>query len=723
MFTFQTKLAPGDDQDSRLTADATDSRAGLKELLSERAVIDALPRAIIVTTPDERIVLWNRSAEKLYGWKEAEVLGRSILDVLVPFTEREAASGIMATTVAGREWRGDFILRRRDGEPVRVFVIDVPILDDDGSTIAIVGASEDVTAVRFLEQQAADLAEHLALALDAGGMGTWRWDLVTNETQWDAKLESLFGIEPGTFAGTFEAYTALLHPDDAPAVLSTVQRAVEERGHYTVEHRVVWPDGSVHWLEGKGQVTMNEFGEVTGTIGCVAEITDQILAAAELERALVAAHDAAETQRLSAERLAFLGRVNDALAVSATRAEVMRNVTQAAVPRLGDWCTISVFDETSPVPKQEVAHIDLEKVAYVQALQDRFPYDPDAPFGVAQVIRTGESQFIPVIDEALLAEAPMNDEIREIVLALGLHSVVIVPLEKRGRILGAMQLVMAEAGRPYTEDDVLLAQVVASRIASALENRRLDEHQRMIARTLQASLLPETIPEIPGLDVAVRYWAAGEGNDVGGDFYDVFVIPEGWAVVIGDVCGNGPIAASLTALARHTIRAAASNGAEPHEVLRQLNHAVQQSARDTFCTVLYCTLAAGAEGFRLTVTAGGHPLPILRRADGRCEPVGENGSLLGPLDEPRFHTVATDLGPHDVVVFYTDGLTDVPPPHDLSSEALVALIEDAAAGTTDADVVATKLGQQIEALLAFRSRDDDIALVVLNVGEGASPER
>ena len=703
-----------------MTSDAseTGSLAAPTEGLSERAVIDVLPRAIIVTSPDGRVVLWNRRAEELYGWTEAEVLGRSILDVLVPVTERDAASTIMDTTIAGGQWSGDFILRRRDGESVRVFVVDAPILDSDGSVIAIVGASEDVTATRHFEQQAADLAEHLALALDAGGMGTWRWDMGTNETVWDAKLESLFGIEPGTFPGTFEAYVALLHPEDAPAVLATVQRAVEERSHYKVEHRVVWADGSVHWLEGKGQVTVNEFGDVTGTMGCVADITDGVVAAAELDRALIAAHEAAETQRLSAERLAFLGRVNDALAVSGTRAEVMRNVTRAAVPRLGDWCTISVFDETSPVPKQEVAHIDLEKVVYVQALQDRFPYDPDAPFGVAHVIRTGDTQFIPFIDAALLAEAPMDDEIREIVLALGLHSVIIVPLEKRGRILGAMQLVMAEAGRPYTEDDVLLAHVVASRIAATLENRRLDEHQRMIARTLQASLLPETIPEIPGLDIAVRYWAAGEGNDVGGDFYDVFVIPEGWAVVIGDVCGNGPIAASLTALARHTIRAAAWNGAEPHEVLRQLNHAVQQSARETFCTVLYCTLTPNGEGFRLTVTAGGHPLPIVRRANGLCEPVGENGSLLGPLDEPSFRTVSTDLGLDDVVVLYTDGLTDVPPPHDLSAEALTVLIENAAAGTTNADVVATKLGQQIEARLAFRSRDDDIALSRVERREG-----
>ena len=162
-----------------------------------------------------------------------------------------------------------------------------------------------------------------------------------------------------------------------------------------------------------------------------------------------------------------------------------------------------------------------------------------------------------------------------------------VPLVKRDRVVGALQLCGTVDSPPYTQDDLLLAQLLANRVAATLENRRLDEEQRSIARTLQASLLPARVPSIDGLDVAVRYWAAGEANIVGGDFYDVFALGDRWAFVIGDACGKGPQAASLTALARHTIRAAAWNGAEPGRVLRHLNHAIEQSDADTFCTVLY----------------------------------------------------------------------------------------------------------------------------------------
>ena len=677
--------------------------------VGERAVIDVLPRAVIVTAPDGRILLWNRSAEKLYGWTEAEVLGRMISDVLVPVQHRDDADEIMAAVLAGESWRGDFTVLHRSGDTVRAFVVDTPIIDANGTVLAVVGASEDVTEIRLAEQRAADQAQHLALALDAGGLGTWRWDMSTGETTWDARLEALYGLEHGTFDGTFDGYVSLLHPDDAASVLETVQHAVQNKSRYTVEHRVVWPDGSVHWVQGKGHVILDESGPVIGTMGCVADVTEQTLARLDRERALT-------NERISAQRLAFLGDINDALAVSATRADVMRNVTRAAVPMLGDWCAISVLpNDGGNIPDVEIAHIDPTKVAMVQALQERFPYDPEATIGVPHVIRTGEHEFYPTIDAQVLAEADTTDEARNVVRSLALHSAIAVPLSKGGRVLGALQFVNSESSRSYTVDDLALAKAVASRIASTLENRRLGEHQRMIAATLQASLLPDTLPEIAGLDVAVRYWAAGEGIIVGGDFYDLFAFDDRWAAVIGDVCGTGPAAASLTGLARHTIRAAAWNGADSDDVLRQLNHAVHQSGRHTFCTALFCTLAKSSSGFRFTVAAGGHPLPVVHRANGHCETVGEPGTLLGGLVESRSTTVATDLRPGDTVVLYTDGITDVRPPHGLTERAVEALVEVAATDATTADDIATNLGIQIDAVLPFSRRDDDIALLVLRV--------
>ena len=686
--------------------------------LQERAVIDALPRAVIVTDTQGRILLWNRFAAELYGWSEAEMLGRLVGEVLVPLQDRDRAEEIMAAMVRGESWQGDFTVMRRNGDFVRALVIDAPIVGVEGNVVAIVGASEDVTAQRMREQQAADVAEHLALALDAGELGTWRWDMHTGATTWDARLEALYGLEPGAFAGTYEAYVSQLHPDEVAMVLDTVQQAVKDKARYTTEHRVVWPDGTVRWLQGKGQVTLSDSGAVNGTMGCVADITERVEAALAREHSLALARDAAEKELVSTQRLAFLGRINDALAASATRAEVMQNVTRAAVPMLGDWCAIHVLAEGSVIPEMEIAHVDPAHVAYANELQLRFPYDPDASTGIPHVIRTGLSEFYPQIDEEVLAGADVTEEARGIVRSLRLRSAIAVPLVKLGRVIGALQLVNTDASRVYTDDDLALARAVASRIASALENRRLSEQQRLIAETLQESLLPDSLPSIPGIEVAVRYWAAGEHSTVGGDFYDVFEISDSrWAAVIGDVCGTGPMAASFTGLARHTIRAAAWNGAPPDDVLRQLNHAMMRSGRDTFCTALYCTLDPIPEGFRFSVAAGGHPLPIISRANGRCKTIGTYGTALGAVVDSRSTTVAVDLQPGDTVVLYTDGITDVPPPHGLNPTELQALIEHAAAQDISAEHFATNLGDLIDAKLPFAQRDDDIALLIIKVTE------
>src|SRR4051812_6052938 len=206
------------------------------EVCGEHAVVDALPWAIIVTTPDGRIQRWNRSAELLYGWSAPEVVGRSILDVLVPLDERPLSERVLDELRDGQPWSGDVTVLRRDGEPVRVWVTDRPLLDAQGEVEAIVGASEDVAEARLLAQRAADLTDHLRLALDAGGLGTFRWDRTTGSVEWDARHEAIYGLEPGAFAGTFDAWMALVHPDDVERLVEGLTAPGAPGGKRRVEH-------------------------------------------------------------------------------------------------------------------------------------------------------------------------------------------------------------------------------------------------------------------------------------------------------------------------------------------------------------------------------------------------------------------------------------------------------------------------------------------------------
>ena len=699
-----------------------------------RAVLDVLAPAVIVTDPAGVVQLWNRSAEALYGWAEHEVLGRSILDVLSPPADAATDHDDLMSVAGGAALGGDRMVRRRDGVHLRVRTVTRPILDEAGRTVAIVGASEDVGVLRDAEQRVRDLSGHFASALEAGGLGTWRWNMATGETTWDERLEALFGLAAGEFDGTFDTYVSLLHPDDREATLAAVSLAVESKSSYRIEHRVVWPDQSVHWIAGVGGVTLDENDQVTGTVGCTMDVTDRVEQQIERQRLADLAVLAASNERLQRERLEFLSRINDALNASSTVTDVMRNVTAMAVPRLGDWCSISVLPtDGGSTPDVEIAHVDPDMVAYARELQTQFPYDPDSPSGVAAVIRTGVTSFISEVSDEVITALDLTDAARDVVTALDLRSVITVAMKKRGRILGAIQFISSSSSRPYTIDDVGLAETMAGRVASSIENLRLHEEQREIAQTLQRSLLPADLPVVADIDTAVRYWANGEAAEVGGDFYDMFALEdaETFAVVLGDVCGTGPAAAALTGLARHTIRDSAWHGDAHADVLASLNRAVRRSGNRTFLTCVYATLAPfGGErtdrgvggsltapgSLRMTVACGGHPLPVRVDADGAAA-IGRPGTLLGVVDDIEMHVTTVELRPGDVVVFHTDGATDVPPPHDLDEAAWQTLVLDAVRSSSgSADSIAEQIQAALERVLPFDQRNDDIALLVLAIG-------
>ncbi|HVF04837.1 MAG TPA: SpoIIE family protein phosphatase [Frankiaceae bacterium] len=181
---------------------------------------------------------------------------------------------------------------------------------------------------------------------------------------------------------------------------------------------------------------------------------------------------------------------------------------------------------------------------------------------------------------------------------------------------------------------------------------------RTLAKTLQQTLIPPTPPSVPGLDVATVYRAAGGGDEVGGDFYDVFQTDHrDWVVVIGDVSGKGVDAAVVTALARYTLRAAALRSPHPADALAMLNEVMIDHETDRYCTVAMLRLREG-DGWTASVSAGGHPLPYLLRPGDAPREVGAPGSLIGLLPEARFGDVDVALLPGDALVLYTDGVTE-----------------------------------------------------------------
>ena len=200
------------------------------------------------------------------------------------------------------------------------------------------------------------------------------------------------------------------------------------------------------------------------------------------------------------------------------------------------------------------------------------------------------------------------------------------------------------------------------------EEELLREKQRAIssearatalARTLQQTLIPPDVPVVPGLEVSAEYRPAGDGGEVGGDFYDIFqAADDDWVVAIGDVCGKGADAAVVTALARYTLRAAAVQDPSPAHGLSLLNDALLRADVDRFCTAAMLRLRRRAGQWLVTLCTGGHPLPLHLSPSGEVRGVGAAGSLLGVLDQIELSESNIVLEAGHALVVYTDGVTE-----------------------------------------------------------------
>jgi sigma-B regulation protein RsbU (phosphoserine phosphatase) len=244
-----------------------------------------------------------------------------------------------------------------------------------------------------------------------------------------------------------------------------------------------------------------------------------------------------------------------------------------------------------------------------------------------------------------------------------------------------------------------------------------DARARLLAQTLQASLLPPEPPEIPGMEIAAVYRPAGRGDEVGGDFYDIIeAARDDWTIILGDVCGKGAAAAAITTLVRHTVRAVGLRSRRPHTLLASVNRAVVSAGRRSaglcFSTAVCARLQLRGAAPRLTISLAGHPHPYLLR-DGTSTPLGLRGTMLGIDAGMWLRDAAMELVPGDAVVFYTDGVTEARHDGQFWGDERLRSVITGAAGTDAAGIA----GALSDAVLGFQGGDasDDIAIVVLRV--------
>ncbi|HSJ34980.1 MAG TPA: SpoIIE family protein phosphatase [Acidimicrobiia bacterium] len=447
------------------------------------------------------------------------------------------------------------------------------------------------------------------------------------------------------------------------------------------------PDsGDTRWTRIRSSPVKDDSGRVVWAINFFNDITDEVVQERERE---------------------LLSRARDSLAASIEVDEILIALARVVVPDLAYWAGVHIIDDGGYLTPVATVHPDStdQQIVIDQTDQIRIPID--TPGLEPRVARSGGSEVV-----RFGPGASLEDELPDLAAAVqhyGLTHVVCAPLKAADRVVGTFTLGRRGEDPRFNSSEMRWIEAVAERAGVSLANALLYAHERETAEVLQRGLVPTELPEVPGMQIASRYRPQARFSGVGGDFFDVLVPDENTLLVaVGDIEGKGIPAAAAVGVARYTLRATAALDPDPDTVMAQMNNVLRHEQPARMCTLAYMTFRFDDAGIELGVVLAGHPPPLIVRADGGVEPLGEPCPPLGFLAELEPLQHRTRLGPGDTVVAYTDGFAigaEAPP------ESLAPLLKGA--HSEDLEPLLDRLLVQLQ--IEEPNPRDDVVLLALRV--------
>jgi PAS domain S-box-containing protein len=619
-----------------------------------QTVLELTHSAFVSMDDDGQIVYWNARAEEMFGLRREAVLGHLLADTIVPERYRDAhREGLHRFLQTGEgtvfDQRLELSALRSDGSEFPIEITISALRESERwsfhAFIADVSERHEAErerqrlldelqlAVRGSEQRLSVIVDALAESVTIRGADDRL--VYANRAALDmlgfASVEALRDADPRALMAPYEVadeHGQAIELDDLPSV----RLLRGEQPEPLLLRYVRRATGEEQWVLLKATAVRDANGSIEAAVTIIEDMT---------------------AVKRSALRMEFLAQASKVLASSLDYEETLRNVAGLAVPQIADWCAVDLFDEEGAREPVAVAHIDPAKLEMAERLRAYEPQELDPEQGLGRVRSTGEPLFYPQIPDELIVDAAVDAEHLRLLRAVGLRSALVVPMNVRGRTIGALTMVNAESGRTFEQDDQEFAAQIAERAALAVESSRLYTERSEVALTLQRSLLPEALPDIPGWEIAALYRPAGHGSEVGGDFYDFWQVDGSWLMMIGDVTGKGVAAAAVTSLVRHTAWAASDVDPRPAGILERVDGALRRRPSLSVCTAL-CLRLSGERG---TIALGGHPLPLHIGSEGVRE-VGSPGTLLGAFATARRPETEFAMHPGETFVAFTDGVTD-----------------------------------------------------------------
>ena len=501
-------------------------------------------------------------------------------------------------------------------------------------------------------------------------------------------------------------------PDTDPADVQRIREALAAREHATITLLNYRKDGTAFWNELSLSPVHDAQGELTHIVGIQADVTARVYVEQERERHLAAERAARTEAERAQRRLALLAEATSVLAATLDVDESLDRLTGLVVPLMADWCTVHLLAPDGRVQRVAARHRDPAKLPLLRRLEELQPTGLSDDSHTARVLGGAPPVHVEV-DESVLLGSIDDPELAEVYRQVGLRSAIVVPLRARRQVLGVLSLFTDGSGRAFDDEDLSTAADLARRAALTVDNARLYSREHEVAEQLQRSLLP-SLPTVPNLDRAARYLPGSTAAQVGGDWYDLFSLPDGTVgIAVGDVMGHDMTAAAAMGQLRSVLQSYAWQGSSPAVVLDRLDQLVQGLDMAQLATCLYGRLEPAHDGSarRLRLANAGHLPPALRNPDGTVRLLATDPSLLvGAALGTARNEIEELVEPGSVLVLCTDGLVE----HrgrgiDEGLAALTAALGSAPAG--DAEAICDHLLTE----LAYGDLDDDIALLVVRV--------
>ncbi|KMS67067.1 hypothetical protein ACH49_28830 [Streptomyces leeuwenhoekii] len=703
------------------------------------------------------ITAWSEDAEELFGYAAEQVTGKPLADLAAWPHTPGTGTGIAEALRLSR-WEGTYGIRGANGRVTPVYASHLRVRDTGGepSTVCLLVRDHERAVLQTPSRvpasdtnTASDTPSTDPFEVFIGSPAPDDLDGLLQRTVERAR-DMLDGDAAFLLLATDdETELEVRASTGLPSARQRFARVPVEAGpgrYGSARMPAVHDDlaavpGAVPLLNGTGMrsvvtVPLKVEGRLTGSLGVAAEAPGRYSNEEALrlqfaaDRIALAVESArlGELERLRRGSLSFLVEASDLLAGTLDRDQTLALMAQMTVPTLATWCAVyTIADQASEPYLSYVLHEDEDLIDGIKSLLAKVPPPDPVPTPGARVwTAPGELAHQAALRTSMrslgLSAGPTHQVTPGIgptlatAAALGGETVVL-PLVARNRVIGMLTL-----GKPtdehFRQEILELAEDLSRRAALALDNARLYSERTAISQSLQRSLLPPGLPQIDGVEVEVIYRAAGEGNEVGGDFYDLFPIRDGaYGFAIGDVCGTGPNAAAVTGLARHALRLLAREGLSGPAVLERLNSAIlDEGARSRFLTLLYGELRPREDGSaELKVVCAGHPLPLRLRQDGTVEPAAEPQPLLGVIEDLELYEQTVTLDPGDVLLCVTDGVTERREGSRMLGDDGLADVLTTCTGLT-AGAVAARIMRAVERF-ASDAPSDDMAILAMRVPE------